>query len=57
VIDGNTVLENLKKEKVDLIVADWYMPNRNGRSLFKALREEELWKDIPFLIITMEKYL
>jgi two-component system chemotaxis response regulator CheY len=27
----------------------------NGLNLFKALREEELWQDIPFLMITVEK--
>jgi len=31
------------------------MPNMNGLSLFRALREEELWQAIPFLMITVEK--
>ena len=55
VSDGNSALEHLKKEKADLVIADWHMPNMNGLNLFRALREEELWQDIPFLMITVEK--
>ena len=55
VSDGNAALEHLKKEKADLVIADWHMPNMNGLNLFRALREEELWQDIPFLMITVEK--
>ena len=55
VLDGNSALEHLKKEKADLVIADWHMPNMNGLNLFRALREEELWQEIPFLMITVEK--
>ena len=55
VSDGNSALEHLKKEKADLVIADWHMPNMNGLNLFRALREEELWQEIPFLMITVEK--
>ena len=55
VSDGNSALEHLRKEKADLVIADWHMPNMNGLNLFRALREEELWQDIPFLMITVEK--
>ena len=55
VSDGNSALEYLKKEKADLVIADWHMPNMSGLNLFRALREEELWQDIPFLMITVEK--
>ena len=55
VVDGILALEQLKKEKADLVIADWHMPNMNGLSLFRALREEELWQAIPFLMITVEK--
>ena len=42
VSDGNSALEHLKKEKADLVIADWHMPNMNGLNLLRALREEEL---------------
>ncbi len=53
--DGDSALEQLKKEKADLVIADWHMPKLNGRDLFKAIREEGLWRDIPFLMVTVEK--
>lgn len=55
VVDGSLALEQLKKEKADLVIADWHMPNMNGLNLFIAIREEELWQDIPFLMVTVEK--
>lgn len=55
VVDGNSALEQLKKEKSDLVIADWHMPNLNGLNLFKTIREEESWQDIPFLMVTVEK--
>ena len=55
VADGDSALEQMKKEKADLVIADWHMPNLNGLDLFKAIREEELWRDIPFLMVTVEK--
>ena len=55
VSDGNAALEHLKKEKADLVIADWHMPNMNGLNLFRALQKEKLWQDIPFLMITVEK--
>lgn len=55
VADGDSALEQMKKEKADLVIADWHMPNLNGLDLFKAIREEGLWRDIPFLMVTVEK--
>lgn len=55
VVDGSLALKQLKKEKADLVITDWHMPNLNGLNLFKAVRKEELWKDIPFLMVTVEK--
>jgi DNA-binding response OmpR family regulator len=55
VLDGDSALEQLKKEKADLVIADWHMPNLNGLNLFRAIRDEKLWQDIPFLMVTVEK--
>ena len=55
VVDGILALEQLKKEKADLVIADWHMPNMNGLKLFNAIREEKLWADIPFLMVSVEK--
>ncbi|MBT6345925.1 MAG: response regulator [Nitrospina sp.] len=53
--DGSLALEQMHKEKPDLVIADWHMPNLNGLDLFKAIREVALWQDILFLMVTVEK--
>lgn len=52
--DGTNALEELKKEKVGLIVSDWNMPNMTGLDLLKAVREDVNLKSIPFLMVTAE---
>lgn len=52
--DGNLALKTLKQEKIDLILADWNMPNMNGLELLKAVRGDETLKEIPFIMITAE---
>jgi two-component system chemotaxis response regulator CheY len=52
--DGNLALNELKKEKVGLIVSDWNMPNMSGLDLLKAVREDEGLKNIPFIMVTAE---
>jgi len=52
--DGTTALEILKKEKVDLILADWNMPKMSGIELLKIIRSNEATKEIPFIMITAE---
>ncbi|MBW2609247.1 MAG: chemotaxis response regulator CheY [Deltaproteobacteria bacterium] len=52
--DGAIALQELKKEKVGLIVSDWNMPNMNGLDLLKEVRGDDNLKDIPFLMVTAE---
>ena len=52
--DGSTALAVLKRDKVDLIVSDWNMPEVTGLELLKAVRSDESMKDIPFLMVTAE---
>ena len=52
--DGNAALEELKKEKIGLIVSDWNMPNMSGLDLLKAVRGNEQFKSIPFIMVTAE---
>jgi two-component system chemotaxis response regulator CheY len=52
--DGSMALQELRKEKADLIVSDWDMPKMNGLELLKAVRSDEDLKDIPFIMITAE---
>jgi two-component system chemotaxis response regulator CheY len=52
--DGKTALQALKKEKFDLILSDWNMPEMPGIELLKAVRADDELKDIPFLMVTAE---
>ena len=52
--DGCSALEELKKEKVDLIISDWNMPNMTGLEFLKAVRSDEGLKQIPFVMVTAE---
>lgn len=52
--DGQAALEILRKEKVDLVISDWNMPNMDGLSLLKAIRSDEALKDTPVLMVTAE---
>jgi len=52
--DGTTALNELKKEKVGLIVSDWNMPKMTGLDLLKKVRGDEQLKEIPFIMVTAE---
>lgn len=50
--DGKEGLEKLKEAKPDLIVLDVMMPKKTGLTLFKQLKRDEQYKDIPILMAT-----
>jgi len=52
--DGANALEELKKERIGLIVSDWNMPNMSGLDLLKAVRSDDTLKGIPFIMVTAE---
>jgi two-component system chemotaxis response regulator CheY len=52
--DGNAALEELRKEKIGLIVSDWNMPNMSGLDLLKVVRGDDQFKNIPFIMVTAE---
>jgi two-component system chemotaxis response regulator CheY len=52
--DGGAALNELKKEKIGLIVSDWNMPNMSGLELLKAVRGDADLKAIPFIMVTAE---
>ena len=52
--DGLTALEVLKKDKIDLVLADWNMPRMTGLDLLKAVRSDESLKKTPFVMVTAE---
>jgi two-component system chemotaxis response regulator CheY len=52
--DGKNALKELKKEKFDLVLCDWNMPEMSGLELLKAVRADTDLKDTPFVMVTAE---
>jgi DNA-binding NarL/FixJ family response regulator len=52
--DGNSALKKLMKEemKIDLIISDVMMPNLDGKEFFNRIKDDERYKDIPFIFLT-----
>ncbi len=44
----------MSKNKVDMIVTDWNMPEMDGLTFVKAVRAKDEYKDLPILMITTE---
>ena len=51
---GKTVLRVLKREKYDLILCDWDMPDMSGMEVLKKIRSDDESKDIPFIMVMAE---
>jgi len=52
--DGLAALKVLEKEKVGLIISDWIMPNMNGLEFLKAVKKDDRFKGLPFIMVTAE---
>jgi len=52
--NGKNALRELKKEKFDLILCDWNMPEMPGIELLNAVRSDDALKHIPFVMVTAE---
>ena len=52
--DGKEGLEKFTKGEFDLVLSDWNMPNMDGLSLVKAIREKDPAKKVPIIMVTTE---
>jgi two-component system chemotaxis response regulator CheY len=52
--DGVEAIESLKKQKVQLILSDINMPNKDGLQLLGEVKNSAEWKDVPVVMITTE---
>ncbi|NIB39457.1 response regulator [Pseudomaricurvus alkylphenolicus] len=50
--DGHRAIAQLKKQRVDVILSDWEMPGMSGEELLRWVREQEAYKDTPFIMVT-----
>jgi two-component system, chemotaxis family, chemotaxis protein CheY len=52
--DGSTGLDIIHREKADLIISDYDLPDISGIELIKVLQSSDEFKDIPFLMVIKE---
>jgi len=52
--NGLEALETLKREWVDIIISDINMPEMNGMELLRRLKQDELYREIPVVMISTE---
>lgn len=52
--DGNEALQQLKTQKVGLILSDINMPNMDGLQLLGHLKSNEELKAVPVIMVTTE---
>ena len=52
--DGTNAISKLKQKDFKLIISDWKMPNMMGIDLLKAVRADEQYKSIPFVMVSSE---
>jgi len=53
-VDGQDALKHLDGQQIDLVITDLYMPNMDGISLIKEIRQNENYKRTPILFLTTE---
>jgi two-component system response regulator DctR len=51
--DGFKALDLMEKNRFDLVMVDYYMPDINGLVLVKKIRERD--QDIPILVLTVDE--
>lgn len=53
-INGKDALFQLNDNKVDMIITDLHMPEMDGISFIKAVRQNEIYKAVPILFLTTD---
>lgn len=51
-LNGKEGLEKIKSESPDLVLLDVMMPKKTGFVLFKQLRRDDKYKDVPVIMLT-----
>jgi len=50
--NGKQAIEILKREKVDLVLSDWMMPELDGPGLCEVIKKDVRWRAIHFILMT-----
>lgn len=51
--DGNEALDVVRSKKIDLIMTDINMPNKDGYALLSDLKADSKLKDIPVIVMSV----
>ena len=52
--DGIFAMEHMKKEKIDIMLLDWNMPNMTGEQVVDAVRANKEWMKTRIIMATTE---
>jgi two-component system chemotaxis response regulator CheY len=52
--DGIVAMEIMKKEKIDIMLLDWNMPNMTGPEVVEAVRANKEWNKTRIIMATTE---
>ncbi len=52
--NGLEALDIIQKEKVDLALVDWNMPDMNGFEFIQEVRKDNTYKDMRMMMVTTE---
>ncbi len=52
--NGLEAMAILDKNRIDLLLTDYHMPEMNGLDLIRWVRGEEIYKHLPILVLTTE---
>ncbi len=53
-LNGKDAIEKLKEHQIDIIISDWNMPVMDGLEFLKWVRNDDSFKDIPFMMATAQ---
>ncbi len=53
--NGIEALEKLYRKNFDLVVADINMPKMDGLKMIEILRKQDIYRDLPIIIVTSEE--
>lgn len=52
--DGVVAMKQMEKNKIDIILLDWNMPNMNGEEVVDAVRANKEWNKTRIVMATTE---
>ncbi|MEA1969223.1 MAG: response regulator [Thermodesulfobacteriota bacterium] len=52
--NGKAALELMKNDWIDIVITDYNMPVMNGLDFIKNIKKDDLFKDIPVVVISTE---